>query len=151
VAGEGKLQAAAEREAADRRDQRLGHRVLLVVELGQLGLLAGLVEFADVRAAGKRLRRADQHRPLYGRIAFGLLQVFHDRGAQGVAEAVHGRVVQGDDGDAVTDGIVNNALRRFAHSWISRGIGILAASGRLQSPRGMRRTWSNPRRSPCCA
>src|SRR2546430_8108652 len=52
-------------------------------------------------------------RSLYRRIAFGLLQVFHERGAQGVAEAVHRGVVQRDDGDAVTDRIVNNVLRRF--------------------------------------
>ena len=93
VAGERELEAAAEREAADRGDQRLLHRVLLVVDLGQIGLQARGVELADVGAAGKGLAGADDHDRLHRRIGVGRLQVLQDAGAQRVAEAVHRRVV----------------------------------------------------------
>jgi hypothetical protein len=116
VAGERELEAAAQSEAADRRDQRLLHRVLLVVDFGQVRPEARAAELADIGAAGEELRRADDHHRLHGGVGIGFLQVLHHGGAQGVAEAVDGGVVEGDDANAVADGVVDDGLRRFAHS-----------------------------------
>ena len=122
MAGERELEAAAEREAADRRDQRLLHRVLEIVDVGQVGLRARFAELADVGAAGEGLLRADQHHRLGLRVAFGALQALQDPGAQRVAEAVDRRIVQRDDGDAVADGV----WRDFAHGGMgSEGASIL--------------------------
>ena len=112
VAGERELEAAAEREAADRGDERLRHLVLAVVDVGQVGLDARAVELLDVGAAGERLRRADEDHCLDRGILVGFLEVLHDRRAQRVGEAVDRRVVHADDGDAVAYCV----LRDFTHA-----------------------------------
>ena len=122
VAGERELQAAAEREAADRRDQRLLQRVLEIVDVGQVGLLARSSELADVGASREALSGADQHHRLDLRIGRRVLETLQDAGAQRVAEPVHRRVVHRDDGYAVADGV----WRDFAHQrGISEGCPIL--------------------------
>ena len=106
MAGERELEPAAEREAADGGDQRLGHLVLQVVDFRQIGLETRRIELADVRAAGKRLRRADDHRGLHRGVAIGFLQAFHEAGAHGVAEAVDRGIVERDDGYAVANSVL---------------------------------------------
>ena len=61
----------------------------------------------------------DDHRALDRGIGLGLLERFHQAGAQGVAQAVHRRIVHRDDGDAVADGVVSDV----AHARSSKGIG----------------------------
>src|SRR5512135_1263371 len=101
VAAECELEPAAEGEAADRRDQGLFHRVLLLVDHRQVGRRHLLVELADVGAARERLFAADDDHRLHRGVGLGLPQAFHDAGAQRVAQAVYRGVVEGDDGDAV--------------------------------------------------
>src|SRR5438094_285645 len=101
VAGERELQAAAEREAADRGDQRLLQRILRVVDNRQVGLLARFAELADVGAAREALSGADQHHGLHLRLGRRALETLQDAGAQRIAKAVHRRIVQCDDGYAV--------------------------------------------------
>jgi hypothetical protein len=117
MAGERELQAAAEREAADRGDQRFRQRVLRVVDLRQVWLEARRGELADVGAPGKGLCRSDEDGRLDRGIGLGLFQVLQDRRAQGVAEAVDGRVIESNDGDAVADGVSSD----FAHPGVSGG------------------------------
>ncbi len=111
MAGERELEAAAEREAADRGHQRLLHRILEIVDVGQVGLLARFAELADVGAAGECLLRADQHHRPDLRVGCGALQALQDGGAQRVAQAVDRWIVERDDGNAVADGVRGG----FAH------------------------------------
>ena len=103
VAAERELEAPAEREAANRGDHRLFERVLRLVDFGQGRGHRRFrrVEFADVRAAREGLGRADDHQGFDRRIGFRLLHPVDDTGTQHAAQAVHGRVVHDDDGDAV--------------------------------------------------
>ena len=111
MAGERELESAAERKAADRRDQRLLHCILVVIDVRQIGLLARFAELADVGAAREGLAGTDQHDRLRLRIGLGALEALQDARAQRIAEAIDRWIIQRDDGNAVADGVRSD----FAH------------------------------------
>ena len=133
VAAEREFEPAAERETADRRDHRLAEGVLRVVDLRQRGRHVHLrrVELADVGAAREGLRRADDHEGLHRGVGARLLDAVHQGRAQHAAQAVDRRIVHGDDGDAVADGIGCSVAhaRVSGNAWL--GVGCAPKGGRF--------------------
>ena len=91
------FQPAAQGQALDRRDHRLGAALECGDHRGQRGLHArfGLVELADVGAAGKRACAAGDHDGLHRRIVQRPRQCFQQSAARGQAQAIDRRVVAG--------------------------------------------------------
>ena len=68
------FQAAAQRRAVDRGDDRLGRVLHLVLHVEQAGALHRAAELGDVGAGDEGAALADQHDGLDGRIGDGLLE-----------------------------------------------------------------------------
>ena len=103
VAGKRGFEPAPERGAVNRGDHRLRRVVEHVDHLEEARGLERLVEFGDVRAGDERATRAGEHDaahvPVGDRLAHGVADPLPHVPAQGV----DGGIVDGDDGDAVTN------------------------------------------------
>ena len=101
MAGKRDLEAATERGAVDRGDDRLRarlHGVLHVVER-RFGEEHAVLKLGDIGAGDKGLAGADQHDRLGAPIFRGALEPFQERLAHLVAQRIHGRAVEREDGD----------------------------------------------------
>ena len=114
VARHGELEAAAERVAVNRGNQRLARIFQLfqscVHRLRPLdGLLARLqlLEDGDVRAGDERRAGADQDHGVGARILAGTLDRLADRFGHAGAQGIHRWVVDGEDGDPVPYLVMN--------------------------------------------
>src|SRR5947207_8820911 len=96
------LEPAAERKAVNRSNDRL-LRTLEDVDgaLADRGSWPALAELADVRAGDERAPCANQHHRLHGRILFALGEGGQDTFGHAGAQRVDGRIVDGDDANAV--------------------------------------------------
>ena len=121
VAAERRLEAAAERRAVQRRDDRLRgvlHRRDDVVQVGGCG---GLPNSRDVGAGDEGAARADQHDRVDVGIVAAALDAFLDAVAHAMAQRIHRRIVDGDDGDVAvatqTDWIVQGRSLALFNSY----------------------------------
>jgi hypothetical protein len=103
VTGQRQLQAAAERHAVDGRDHRLGAGLDPFEHGAQDGLLqlARRAELGDIGAGREGLVAAGKYDAAHGGIGLRGVELLHEARTQRVAQAVDGRLVQRDDGDAV--------------------------------------------------
>ena len=109
MTGKRQLQPAAQREAVDRRDDRLGHGVEVPGEHRQRREphRRWLAKLRDVRAAGEGPPAAQEQEGPDRRVVFALLDRVQDSLQHTFADAerVHRRVVQGDHAQVALDGI----------------------------------------------
>ena len=119
VAGLRDLEAAAERVAVNRGDERLGgvldaleQRVRALGARHRIGRRLQQVERLDVRAGDERRAGADEHDRLGGRIGDAALDRLVDLSPDLGRQRVHRRVVDGHDGDAVFH-FVPNEIRPY--------------------------------------
>jgi hypothetical protein len=133
VARHGELQAAAQRRAVDGAHDRLGaifdapqQRVYAMRAVdGNVAVRDG-AEDLDIGAGDESVARADQHDGFDGRVGGGARDARVDAFGHAGAESVYGRIVYGDDGNVVLDGV----LDEFWHGMI-RSIMALADRTRL--------------------
>ena len=114
VAGHRELETAAERVAVNRRDERLADvldvrqaRVHGPRPLERLLARLQLLEDVDVGAGDERRAGADQDDRVGGGIVARALDGVADAFRNARAERVDGRVVDGDDGDAIANFVTN--------------------------------------------
>ena len=73
-----------------------------------------LAELGDVGAGDERAARAGHHDRFHARVVARLLEAFHQARAHAMAQRIHGRIVDGDDGDVAVathaDWIVHERL-----------------------------------------
>ncbi|MNZ66335.1 hypothetical protein D3C78_845560 [compost metagenome] len=111
AAGHGQLQAAAEGEAADRGDHRLGAAGQFDQQLGQgRGVEGGAAELGDVGAGAERQAAAVDDHGLDRRIGAGLAEGGLQLLAQGEAEGVDRGAAQPDQGQLVIQGVVDQGV-----------------------------------------
>ncbi len=111
------FEAAPQRRAVNRNDHRLGgifHGPQAVHQSFTHLLGRGLSEFADVGAGNERPSGADQHDGLDVGIVVGALEGSVNPLGHSGAERVHGRVLDGDDGNVPLAGEADE----FRHSCI---------------------------------
>ena len=110
MAAHRQLKPAAERRAVHRRDRRLFHLVQRRDHLDERGRLRRLAELGDVGAGHERAARAGDHDGLDRGVVARRDHAFLDALAHAMAQRIHGRIVDGDDGDVAvatqTDRIV---------------------------------------------
>ena len=125
VAGHGKLQAAAQRGAVNGAHYRLG-RILDTPQQCMHAMRAVDGDFAigdgsedlDIGPGDESVARSDQHDGLGGRVGGGARDARVDAFRHARAERIHGRIVYGDDGNVVLDGIMDE----FWHGMSIRSI-----------------------------
>ena len=117
MAAQRQLEPAAERRAVHRRDGRLLHLVEHRDHVDQARRLRRLAELRDVGAGDERAPRAGEDDGFDARVVTRRDDVFHDALAHAMAQRIHGRIVDGDDGDVAvatqTDRVVQGASLDF--------------------------------------
>ncbi len=101
MAGQRNLEAAAERRAVDRGNDRLRRAFHQAQHFGETGRLRRLAEFGDVGAGDEGTAGAGQHDALHLRVIDRALHALEDAAAHRGAERIHGRAVNRDDGNIV--------------------------------------------------
>jgi hypothetical protein len=112
VAGHGEFESAAERGAVDGTHDRLGtifdapqQRVDAMRAVDGNFAVGDGAEDLDIGAGDECIARADQHDGFDGRVGGGACHARVDAFGHAGAEGVDGRIVDGDDGNVVLDGV----------------------------------------------
>src|ERR1039457_6589805 len=139
VAGHGELQPAAQRGAVDGADDRFG-TVLDAPQQGVHAMRAVNGNFAvrnraedlDIGPGDERVARADEHDGLGGWVGGGARHARVDAFGHAGAQGVYGRIVYGDYGNVILDGV----LDEFWHGIAIRSIMALAGGDAATRRRG---------------
>ena len=107
MAAERELEAAAERRAVQRRDDRLADALDRLDDLDQPGRAARLAELRDVGAGREGAPGAGEHRGLNAGVVPDPLEGLDQPGPDLVLQGIDGRVVDGDDGDLAVMGKID--------------------------------------------
>ena len=114
MAAHGELEPTTERRAVHRRDRRLLDVVDQRDHVDQARRLRGLAELGDVGARDECAARAGHDDRFHARVVARLLEAFHQARPHAMAQRIHGRIVDGDDGDVAVaphaDWIVHERL-----------------------------------------
>jgi hypothetical protein len=140
MTGQRELEAATERHALDRGDDRLRRVVEHRVEAPDVrpARHVGAGEFLDVGAGAEGAVRADEHHGFGGGVGQRALDGRDQVDAQAAAQAVDGRILEGQDGHRALQGIVDVSHRSTSVLPHSRMIAAVQHSQRpARSSRSM--------------
>ena len=122
MAGERKLETAAQGRAVDRRDHGLFARFNCLLNMAQPRILDRPLELVDIGSGDEGAACADEHDRLYIGIGTGSLQALIQTLAHRMTQNVHRRVVDRQNGN-VAVGLVIHHSHRFPLSFRYRVAG----------------------------
>ena len=118
------FEAAAQGRAVNGRHNRLGEVLNNLHGIEEIRRLERFAEFGNVRAGDKGPTGTNENRR-DGVVFTGLGKALQQTLTNVLAQRVHGRIVDGNDADAVLFGIGNRMTHGviFLHSWFSPALG----------------------------